>query len=227
MHYNQRKKAIILLEDGTIFHGKSIGKEGSAFGEVCFNTGMTGYQEIFTDPSYFGQLMVTTNAYIGNYGVKEDEVESDSVKIAGLICRNFTYNFSRYGDVDSLYNFFEKNNLLVKAINKNVRTSPRKLALVCNFIKGKKADIALRDLEFTRKKIAKEVSKTVKSAISNAENNHQYDIDNLFVKEAYVGKSLVMKRYRPRAKGRASPIKKPFSRITIILEEKKIKKVNK
>ncbi len=112
MHYNQRKKAIILLEDGTIFHGKSIGKEGSAFGEVCFNTGMTGYQEIFTDPSYFGQLMVTTNAYIGNYGVKEDEVESDSVKIAGLICRNFTYNFSRYGDIDSLYNFFETNNLL-------------------------------------------------------------------------------------------------------------------
>ena len=112
MQYNQRKKAIILLEDGTIFHGKSIGKEGSAFGEVCFNTGMTGYQEIFTDPSYYGQLMVTTNAYIGNYGVKEDEVESDSVKIAGLICRNFTYNFSRYGDVDSLYSFFEKNNLL-------------------------------------------------------------------------------------------------------------------
>ena len=121
----------------------------------------------------------------------------------------------------------EKNNLLVKAVNKNVRTSPRKLALVCNFIRGKKADIALRDLEFTRKKIAKDVSKTVKSAISNAENNHQYDIDNLFVKEAYVGKSLVMKRYRPRAKGRASSIKKPFSRITIILEEKKGKKVRK
>ena len=106
----------------------------------------------------------------------------------------------------------EKNNLFVKAINKNVRTSPRKLALVCNFIKGKKADKALRDLEFTRKKIAKDVSKTVKSAISNAENNYQYDIDNLFVKEAYVGKSLVMKRFRARAKGRASGIKKPFSR---------------
>ena len=115
----------------------------------------------------------------------------------------------------------EKNNLQVMAINKNVRTSPRKLALVCNFIKGKKADIALRDLQFTRKKIAKDVTKTVKSAISNAENNNQFDIDNLFIKEAYVGKSLVMKRYRPRAKGRASPIKKPFSRITIILEEKK------
>ena len=117
-----------------------------------------------------------------------------------------------------------KENALVKAINKNVRSSPRKLSLVCNFIKGKKADIALRDLEFTRKRVAKDVSKTVKSAISNAENNYQYDIDNLIVKEAYVGKSLVMKRYRPRAKGRASPIKKPFSRITIVLEEKKLDK---
>ena len=115
----------------------------------------------------------------------------------------------------------DKSNSLVRAINKNVRSSPRKISLICNFIKGKKADIALRDLEFTRKRIAKEVSKTVKSAISNAENNYQYDIDNLFIKEAYVGKSLVMKRYRPRAKGRASPIKKPFSRITIILVEKK------
>ena len=125
----------------------------------------------------------------------------------------------------------EKNLSLVKAVNKNVRTSPRKLALVCNFIKGKKADVALRDLEFSRKRIAKEVSKTVKSAISNAENNYQFDIDNLFVKEAFVGKSLVMKRFRPRAKGRASPIKKPFSRITVILEEKreekKVKKVSK
>ena len=121
----------------------------------------------------------------------------------------------------------DKNNSLVKAINKNVRTSPRKLSLVCNFIKGKKVDLALRDLEFSRKKVAKDVSKTVKSAISNAENNYQFDIDNLFVKEAYVGKSLVMKRFRPRAKGRASPIKKPFSRITIILEEKKESKEKK
>ena len=120
-----------------------------------------------------------------------------------------------------------KENTFVKAINKNVRTSPRKLALVCNFIKGKKADVALKDLLFTRKRIALDVSKTVKSAIANAENNYQFDIDNLFVKEAFVGKSLVMKRYRPRAKGRASPIKKPFSRITIILEEKREKKVSK
>ena len=115
----------------------------------------------------------------------------------------------------------DKNNALVKAINKNVRTSPRKLSLVCNFIKGKKVDVALRDLEFSRKRISKDVSKTVKSAISNAENNNQFDIDNLFVKEAYVGKSLVMKRFRPRAKGRAAPILKPYSSVTIILSESK------
>ena len=120
----------------------------------------------------------------------------------------------------------QKNNI-IRAINKNIRSSPRKLSLVLNHIKGKKADVALRDLEFTRKRVALDVSKTVKSAISNAENNFQYDIDNLFVKEAYVGKSLVMKRFRPRAKGRASPIKKPFSRVTIILEEVKDKKENK
>ena len=115
----------------------------------------------------------------------------------------------------------QKNNTTVKAINKNVRTSPRKLSLVLNFIKGKKADVALRDLEFSRKRISKDVSKTVKSAISNAENNNQFDIDNLFVKEAYVGKSLVMKRFRPRAKGRAAPILKPYSSVTIILSENK------
>tara|TARA_Y100000748_G_scaffold200487_1_gene167979 strand:+ start:867 stop:1232 length:366 start_codon:yes stop_codon:yes gene_type:complete len=120
----------------------------------------------------------------------------------------------------------EKNNL-VKAINKNVRTSPRKANLLLNFIKGKKADIAIRDLDFTRKRVAEDIKKTVKSAIANAENNYQYDIDSLYVKEAYVGKSLVMKRFRPRAKGRASAIKKPFSRITVILEEKKSKEEKK
>ena len=111
MKYEIRKKAIILLADGTIFYGKAIGKEGSAFGEVCFNTGMTGYQEIFTDPSYFGQLMVATNAHIGNYGVNDNEVESDSIKIAGLICKNFSYNYSREAGDSSLEEFFEKNNL--------------------------------------------------------------------------------------------------------------------
>ena len=111
MKYQTRKKAIILLADGTIFHGKAISKEGTAFGEVCFNTGMTGYQEIFTDPSYYGQLMVTTNVHIGNYGVNNEEVESNSIKIKGLICKNFSYEFSREDADGSLEEFFEKNNL--------------------------------------------------------------------------------------------------------------------
>ena len=116
----------------------------------------------------------------------------------------------------------EKNSSLsVKAINKNVRSSPRKVSLVLDYIRGKKADVAIRDLEFTRKKIAHDVSKTLKSAIANAENNNQFDIDSLFIKEAYVGKGLVMKRFRPRAKGRAAPILKPYSTITIILSEAK------
>lgn len=113
MKYQTRKKALILLADGTIFYGKAVGgKEGSAFGEVCFNTGMTGYQEIFTDPSYFGQLMVTTNAHIGNYGTKKEEVESNGVKIAGLICRNFSYHYSRLDADKSLEEFLNDHNLL-------------------------------------------------------------------------------------------------------------------
>lgn len=112
MKYQSRRKAFILLADGTIFHGKSVGdKEGTSFGEVCFNTGMSGYQEIFTDPSYFGQLMVTTNAHIGNYGTNENEVESDSVKIAGLICKNFSYDYSREDANMSLKDFLNNSNL--------------------------------------------------------------------------------------------------------------------
>ncbi len=95
MTYITRKKAILILADGTKFFGKSIGPDGTSFGEICFNTGMTGYQEIFTDPSYYGQLMVTTNAHIGNYGVHKKDDQSNSIKIAGLICKNFSYEFSR------------------------------------------------------------------------------------------------------------------------------------
>lgn len=113
MQYTKLRKALILLADGTIFHGKAVGnKEGTAYGEVCFNTGTTGYQEIFTDPSYYGQLMVATNAHIGNYGTQEDEVESDSIKIAGLIVKNFSYEYSRVLADSSLQEFLEKNNLL-------------------------------------------------------------------------------------------------------------------
>lgn len=112
MKYTTRQSAILLLSDGTIFHGKSIGISGTTYGEVCFNTGMTGYQEIFTDPSYFGQIMVATNAHIGNYGVNENEIESGSVKIAGLVCKNFSFEYSRAGAGESLKEYFTNQNLI-------------------------------------------------------------------------------------------------------------------
>lgn len=112
MKYQEKKKAVILLADGTAFYGKSVGNDGTVFGEVCFNTGMTGYQEIFTDPSYYGQIMVTANAHIGNYGVNDDENESDSVKIAGLVCRNFSFDYSRPSASSSLKAFFDRTNLV-------------------------------------------------------------------------------------------------------------------
>ncbi|MBN8641889.1 MAG: glutamine-hydrolyzing carbamoyl-phosphate synthase small subunit [Flavobacteriales bacterium] len=112
MKYTTRPQAILLLADGTIFYGKSIGIAGTTFGEVCFNTGMTGYQEIFTDPSYFGQIMVTTNPHIGNYGVNTNEVESDKIMISGLVCKNFSFNHSRPDSESNLYDYFEKQNLV-------------------------------------------------------------------------------------------------------------------
>ena len=112
MKYQTRKKALVLLADGTIFYGKSVGIEGTSTGEICFNTGMTGYQEIFTDPSYFGQIMVTANAHIGNYGVNDQEVESEGIKISGLICRNFSFNHSRVDSDGNLKNWFEKHNIV-------------------------------------------------------------------------------------------------------------------
>ena len=111
---------------------------------------------------------------------------------------------------------------LVKSINKNVRSSTRKLNPILKAIVGKKVDIALRNLTFSEKRISQDIKKTISSAVANAENNFQYDIDKLIVKEAYCGKQIVMKRFRPRAKGRAAPIKKPYSNLTIILSEQKI-----
>ncbi len=108
----------------------------------------------------------------------------------------------------------------VKAINKNVRSSTRKLSPILRSIVGKKADLAIRDLTFSEKRISKDIKKTISSAIANAENNYQYDIDRLFIEEAYCGKQIIMKRFRARAKGRAAPIIKPYSNITIILTEK-------
>ena len=114
-----------------------------------------------------------------------------------------------------------KNKQLVRSVNKNVRSSTRKLKPILKAIVGKKVDKAIRDLSFSEKRISKEIKKTISSAVANAENNFQYDIDNLIVKEAYCGKQIIMKRFRARAKGRASPIMKPYSNLTIILSEKK------
>ena len=112
-----------------------------------------------------------------------------------------------------------KSKNIVKAINKNLRSSPRKVNILLKNIRGKKVDVAIRDLSFARQRIAFDIKKTIQSAVANAENNNQYDIDNLYIDEAYVGKSLVLKRFRARAKGRASAIMKPYSNVTIILTE--------
>lgn len=104
--------AILLLEDGTVYHGKAAGKIGTTTGEICFSTGMTGYQEIFTDPSYFGQIMVTTNAHIGNYGINNQEGESDGIQISGLVCKNYNIAYSRKMSDQSIQSFFEEENLV-------------------------------------------------------------------------------------------------------------------
>lgn len=112
MSYYTKLPAILLLADGTVYHGKAAGKIGTTTGEICFNTGMTGYQEIFTDPSYFGQIMVTTNAHIGNYGIHAEEIESDSIKIAGLVCKNYSIPYSRKQAKESIQDYFQEEHIV-------------------------------------------------------------------------------------------------------------------
>ncbi len=137
MGYTTKQNAMLLLADGTIFHGKSIGISGKAFGEACFNTGMTGYQEIFTDPSYYGQIMVTTNPHIGNYGVNPNDVESDGIKIAGLVCKNFSFNHSRVDSESNLFDYFQKENLIcisdvdTRALVSYIRDNGAMNAVIC------------------------------------------------------------------------------------------------
>ena len=114
-----------------------------------------------------------------------------------------------------------KKEKIVKSVNNNIRSSVRKLNPILKSIVGKKVDLAMRDLQFSEKRITNDIRKTINSAVANAENNFQYDIDKLIVKEAYCGKKIIMKRFRPRAKGRAAPILKPYSSVTIILSEAK------
>ncbi len=131
-------KALLLLEDGSVYHGTSYGASGVSIGEICFNTGMTGYQEVFTDPSYHGQIMVTTNAHIGNYGVLESEVESEKIQISGLICKNFTTAYSRPLATEDIQSFFESQNVVVisdvdtRAIVKHIRSKGAMNALIAS-----------------------------------------------------------------------------------------------
>lgn len=147
----EKQPAILLLEDGSVFHGKAAGKIGTTTGEICFNTGMTGYQEIFTDPSYYGQILIATNVHIGNYGTKSDEQESDSVKIAGLICKNFTKQYSRQQADGSIQEYFEEEEVVgidqvdTRAIVKHIRSKGAMNAIISSEI---------LDIEVLKEKLA-------------------------------------------------------------------------
>lgn len=138
---NAPEKAYLVLADGTVFTGHAIGAKGTTTGEICFNTSMTGYQETFTDPSYFGQILVSTNVHIGNYGCKEIEQESNGVKIAGFVCRNFSEHFSRKQADQSLQKYFEQNNLVgisnidTRALVRKIRTEGAMNAIISSEIK--------------------------------------------------------------------------------------------
>jgi len=128
MKYTEKKPAILVLEDGTVFLGKAAGATGTTTGEICFNTGMTGYQEIFTDPSYFGQILLATHVHIGNYGIHPDEVESDGIKISGLVCRGFNVEYSRPSATKSIQEYFEEQKIVAicdvdtRAIVRHIRS---------------------------------------------------------------------------------------------------------
>lgn len=151
MKYITKSPAILLLQDGTVFHGKAAGAIGTTTGEICFNTGMTGYQEIFTDPSYFGQLLVATHVHIGNYGIHREEVESDSIKISGLICRSFNVLYSRKAAVSSIQDYFTSQNIVAicdvdtRAIVRHIRSKGAMNAIISS---------AITDVEILKTKLA-------------------------------------------------------------------------
>lgn len=132
--------AVLLLADGTVYHGKAAGKIGTTTGEICFNTGMTGYQEIFTDPSYFGQIMVTTNAHIGNYGIHHDEIESETIKIAGLVCKNYNIPYSRKQADQSIQDYFQEQHVVsisdidTRALVRHIRSKGAMNAIISSEI---------------------------------------------------------------------------------------------
>jgi carbamoyl-phosphate synthase small subunit len=178
MRYIKKRPALLLLQDGTIFHGKSNGIEGIATGELCFNTGMTGYQEVFTDPSYYGQLMITTNAHIGNYGVKDNEVESDGMNISGLICKNFNNGFSRIGGDSDLDTYFIKQNKVVisdvdtRAVVRHIRDKGAMNAIIST------KDVDIVELTRILKEVPSMEGLELSSAVSTSESYFLGDKDS-------------------------------------------------
>ncbi|MBD81081.1 MAG: carbamoyl phosphate synthase small subunit [Crocinitomicaceae bacterium] len=136
MKFKHRPDAVLLLQDGTVFRGKAVGQIGTATGEIAFNTGMYGYQEIFTDPSYYGQMLLLTTSHVGNYGIAADEIESESIKIEGLVCKKFSENYSRPAAVESLQDYFVKNNRVgisdvdTRALTRHIRSQGAMNAIV-------------------------------------------------------------------------------------------------
>ncbi len=191
MRYNKKKDAILILEDGTQFNGKAVSnKQKTAFGEICFNTGMTGYQEIFTDPSYFGQLMVTTNAHIGNYGTLDNESQSNSPKIAGLICKNFSYNPSRPSSSKSLETFLNENEIFAisdvdtRALVRHIRTHGAMNAVISTDLEN--IDQLKNELEKFPKmdglELASQVSTKEAYYFGNESSNYKISVLDLGVK---------------------------------------------
>lgn len=167
--------AVLLLEDGTIYHGKAAGKIGTTSGEICFNTGMTGYQEIFTDPSYFGQIMVTTNSHIGNYGIHQEEVESDAIKIAGLVCKNFNITYSRKQADASIQDYFQDEHIVgisdvdTRSLVRHIRDKGAMNAIISSEI---------LDIEELKKKLASVPSMDGLELSSQVSTKEAYEFGN-------------------------------------------------
>ena len=187
----QQQPAILLLEDGTVFHGKSAGKIGMTTGELCFNTGMTGYQEVFTDPSYFGQILVTTNAHIGNYGTRITETESEDIKIAGLVCKNFTWKYSRPLATESIQDYFENENLVgisdvdTRAIVRHIRTKGAMNGIISS---------ETLDLEVLKEKLSEVPSMAGLELSSKVTTEEAYHIGNADAKHKVAVLDLGVKR---------------------------------
>lgn len=213
----QNTAAVLLLEDGTAFYGQAVGKIGTTSGEICFNTGMTGYQEIFTDPSYFGQMMVTTNAHIGNYGTSKEDIESEDIKIAGLICKNFNYDkYSRQMADQSIQDYLEEGGLVgicrvdTRAIVRHIRSKGAMNAIVSSEV---------TDIEELKNRLAKvppmkglELASKVstKEAYTAGEENAKYRIAAL---DLGMKKNIVRNFVKRECHVKVFPAKTPFEEL--------------